>query len=187
MISVWKIFLAFVKIGTLAFGGAYAAVPLIEKEIVETTGWMTFTEFSDLIAIDELTPGPIIINSATFIGLKLGGLPGAIAATIGSILPACVVSLFLFWLYKKYKEIPFISELMNCLKSMSVAMILSTALKIFISAVFGGQFALANINLFAVVMMCISFYIIRKTDINPVVVMLGCGALCLGLTVAGIL
>jgi len=99
-------------------------MPLIEQEIVDRTGWMTFTEFSDLIAIDKLTPGPIIINSATFIGMKLGGIPGAIAATLGSILPACIVSIILFNLYKKYKTIPLISEMMNCLKSMSVAMIL---------------------------------------------------------------
>ena len=91
MTRILEIFLAFIRIGALAFGGAYAAMPLIEQEIVDRTGWMTFTEFSDLIAIDELTPGPIIINSATFIGMKLGGIPGAIAATIGSILPACLV------------------------------------------------------------------------------------------------
>ena len=74
MTRVIEIFLAFIRIGALAFGGAYAAMPLIEQEIVDRTGWMTFTEFSDLIAIDELTPGPIIINSATFIGMKLGGI-----------------------------------------------------------------------------------------------------------------
>ena len=82
MISILDIFLSFLKIGLFAFGGAYAVIPLIEEQMVTNTGWMTFTEFSDLVAIDELTPGPIIINSATFIGMKLGGVPGAIAATL---------------------------------------------------------------------------------------------------------
>ena len=187
MTRVIEIFLAFIRIGALAFGGAYAAMPLIEQEIVDRTGWMTFTEFSDLIAIDELTPGPIIINSATFIGMKLGGIPGAIAATLGSILPACIVSIILFNLYKKYKTIPLISEMMNCLKSMSVAMILSTVLKIFLTAVFGNEIALANINVFALVMIVVAFITIKKTDVNPVIVMLGCGALSMVLSLAGIL
>ncbi|MBO7677973.1 MAG: chromate transporter [Erysipelotrichaceae bacterium] len=73
MIPVWEIFLNFLKIGVFAFGGAYAVIPLIEEQMVTNTGWMSFTEFSDLVAIDELTPGPIIINSSTFIGMKLGG------------------------------------------------------------------------------------------------------------------
>ena len=81
MISLLDIFLNFLKIGLFAFGGAYAAIPLIEEQMVTNTGWMTFEEFSDLVAIDELTPGPIIINSSTFIGMKLAGLPGAITAT----------------------------------------------------------------------------------------------------------
>ena len=187
MVSILEIFLAFVKIGALAFGGAYAAMPLIEQEIVDRTGWMTFTEFSDLIAIDELTPGPIIINSATFIGMKLGGIPGAIAATVGSIVPACIVSFILFNLYKRYKQIPMISEIMNCLKSMSVAMILSTALKIFISAVFGGTIAISNINFLALAMMIASFFVIKKTDVNPVIVMLSCGAITLALNFIGII
>ena len=93
MISILDIFLSFLKIGVFAFGGAYAVIPLVEEQMVTNTGWMTFTEFSDLVAIDELTPGPIIINSATFIGMKLGGVPGAIAATLGCILPGCIVSL----------------------------------------------------------------------------------------------
>ena len=68
MISILDIFLSFIKIGLFAFGGAYAVLPLIEEQMVTNTKWMTFTEFSDLVAIDELTPGPIIINSSTFIG-----------------------------------------------------------------------------------------------------------------------
>ena len=83
-----SIILSFMKIGILAFGGAYAAIPLVEKEIVELRQWMTYEEFADLLALDELTPGPILINSATFVGMKVGGLSGAVAASIGCILPA---------------------------------------------------------------------------------------------------
>ena len=91
-----QIVLAFMKIGAISFGGAYAAMPLIEKQIVEINQWMSLNEFRDLIAIDELTPGPILINSATYIGMKLSGIPGAIAASIGCIIPSFIISLRYF-------------------------------------------------------------------------------------------
>ncbi|MBQ1447920.1 MAG: chromate transporter, partial [Erysipelotrichaceae bacterium] len=95
MISIWEIFFSFLKIGAFAFGGAYAVIPLVEEQTVTNMGWMTFKEFSDLVAIDELTPGPIIINSSTFIGMKLAGVPGAIAATLGCVIPGCIAALAL--------------------------------------------------------------------------------------------
>ena len=116
MISIADIFLNFLKIGLFAFGGAYAVIPLIEEQMVTNTGWMTFTEFSDLVAIDELTPGPIIINSSTFIGMKLAGIPGAIAATLACVIPGFIIALVLIYLYRKYKEIPVISEAIRVLK-----------------------------------------------------------------------
>ena len=123
MISILAIFLNFLKIGLFAFGGAYAVIPLIEEQMVTNTGWMTFEEFSDLVAIDELTPGPIIINSSTFIGMKLGGVPGALAATLACVIPGAIVALTLVYLYGQYKEIPVISEAIRVLKCMSVALI----------------------------------------------------------------
>ena len=186
MVSLLQIFWAFFKVGALAFGGAYAAMPLIEQQIVNT-GWMTFQEFSDLLAIDELTPGPIILNSATFIGMKLHGLSGGIVATIAVILPACIVSLTLVFLYKKYKELPMITEMMNCLKAMSVAMIFSTALKIFMSAVFpNGFIPFGGIDIYAIVLIGISYFLLKKYNPNPIVIMLGCGAICLLLSFMGL-
>ena len=70
MASLLEVFLAFVRIGALSFGGAYAAIPLVEQEVVVARGWMTYAEFADLVALDELTPGPILINSATFVGMR---------------------------------------------------------------------------------------------------------------------
>ena len=77
-----QIVFSFMKIAVLAFGGAYAAFPLVEREVVNIQHWMTYTEFLDLVALDEVTPGPIIVNCATFVGTKVAGVPGAIAATI---------------------------------------------------------------------------------------------------------
>ena len=183
MISLLSIFLSFLKIGLFAFGGAYAALPLIEEEMVINTGWMTFAEFSDLVAIDELTPGPIVINSATFIGMKLAGVPGAIAATLGCIIPGCLISLLLVVLYRKYREIPLISETMKTLRCMAVALIFSVLLKMTVSALFpSGVSVLSDINLLALVLIGASFYVLRRYKTNPLYVMLACGFITLALS-----
>lgn len=183
MISLLAIFLSFLKIGLFAFGGAYAVLPLIEEEMVYNRAWMTFAEFSDLVAIDELTPGPIIINSATFIGMKLGGVPGALAATIGCILPGCVISLLLVILYRKYREIPVIAEAMRTLRCMAVALIFSVLLKMLVSAVFpSGLTVLTDINLLILALVGASFYVMRKYKTNPLYVMLACGCITLAVS-----
>lgn len=90
-----QLFLSFVQIGLFSVGGGYAAIPLIQSQVVETHGWLTMNEFTNLITIAEMTPGPIGVNSATFTGLQIAGIPGALAATFGSIfLP---VFWYLFW------------------------------------------------------------------------------------------
>ncbi len=176
MISVIEIFLNFLKIGLFAFGGAYAVIPLVEEQMVTNTGWMTFEEFSDLVAIDELTPGPIIVNSSTFIGMKLSGVPGAIAATLACVVPGMIIALTLVRLYEKYNEIPVISEAIKVLKCMSVALIFTVLLKMFISAVFpSGIKILSDVKILTLAMMAISFYVLKKYKTNPLYVMLVCG------------
>ncbi|MEW9097011.1 MAG: chromate transporter [Clostridiaceae bacterium] len=82
---LFELFLSFLKIGAFSFGGGYAMLPLIEREIVNNKGWITFTEFTDIIGISQMTPGPIAINSATFVGYKIGGIWGSIFATLGVV------------------------------------------------------------------------------------------------------
>ena len=86
-----QLFLSFLNIGLFSFGGGYAAMPLIQAQVVDVHHWLTMTEFTDLITISQMTPGPIAINSATFVGTRIAGIPGAVAATIGCILPSCVI------------------------------------------------------------------------------------------------
>lgn len=78
-----QLFLSFLQIGLFSFGGGYAAMPLIQAQIVDAHGWLTMSEFTDLITISQMTPGPIAVNSATFVGINIAGIPGAIVATIG--------------------------------------------------------------------------------------------------------
>ncbi len=180
MISILQIFLNFLKIGLFAFGGAYAVIPLIEEQMVTNTKWMTFEEFSDLMAIDELTPGPIIVNASTFIGMKLASLPGAVVATLGCVVPGCIIALILIRLYRKYKQIPVISESIRVLKCMSVALIFSVLIKMFIKALFPqGSYALEEMNVLSLIMVCASFFALKKLKLNPMIVMLCCGCISL--------
>jgi chromate transporter len=80
-----EIFVSFFKIGAFSFGGGYAMLPLIQREIVTNHNWITFKQFVDIIGISQMTPGPIAINSATFVGFKVSGIVGSIAATLGVI------------------------------------------------------------------------------------------------------
>ena len=86
-----ELFWCFLKVGLFSFGGGYASMPLIQEQVVSSHGWLSMGEFTDLVTISQMTPGPIAINSATFVGIKIAGIPGALAATTGCILPACVI------------------------------------------------------------------------------------------------
>ena len=86
-----ELFWSFFQVGLFSIGGGMAAMPLIQNQVVDIHGWLTLTEFTDLITIAEMTPGPIAINSATFVGIKVIGIQGAIVATLGCILPSCII------------------------------------------------------------------------------------------------
>ena len=80
----WQLFLSFLQVGMFSVGGGYAAMPLIQSQVVEQHPWLTMQEFTDLITIAEMTPGPIAVNAATFVGLRMASFPGAVIATLGA-------------------------------------------------------------------------------------------------------
>lgn len=172
------IFLGFLKIGALAFGGAYAAIPIVEKEVVQK-GWITYESFGDLLAIDELTPGPIIVNSATFIGMNMAGILGGIVASMGAVIPGCIISTILILLYRKYKKLTILDNIVQALKCMAVMMIFSTLINMIWRGIFGGALSLGTIDWLILGMAVVSFIVIRKWKPNPIFVMLACGAIYL--------
>ncbi len=99
-----RLFLSFLQIGAFSFGGGYAALPLIRHQVVEANGWLQLSEFTDLITISQMTPGPIAVNSATFVGLKVAGIPGAVVCTLGCVLPSCILVSLIAKLYLKYRS-----------------------------------------------------------------------------------
>ena len=108
-----QLFLAFLQIGAFSFGGGYAAMPLIEEQVINTYPWMTMADFSDLVTIAEMTPGFIAVNAATFVGNQAAGIPGALIATLGVILPSCIFVTVLAWVYKKYRKLSMVQGVLS--------------------------------------------------------------------------
>ena len=109
--NIWKaLFLSFMKIGLFTFGGGYAMIALIEDKCVEKEKWITHDEMMDITVVAESTPGPIAINCATFVGYKIGGVFGAIMATVGVVIPSFVIILSISLIFDRFLEIPFIAN-----------------------------------------------------------------------------
>ena len=115
-----QLFFSFLQIGLFSFGGGYAAMPLIQGQVVTQHGWLGMTEFTDLVTISQMTPGPIAINSATFVGIKIAGIPGALAATLGCILPSCIIVTLIAKLYLKYRNMTVLQSILGSLDRKSV-------------------------------------------------------------------
>ena len=103
-----QLFLSFLQVGMFSFGGGYAALPLIQGQVVKTHSWLSMSEFTDLITISQMTPGPIAVNSATFVGEKITGIPGALCATAGYILPSCIIVTVIAKIYQKWRNMELI-------------------------------------------------------------------------------
>ena len=106
MKRLWQVFFTFFRIGAFTFGGGYAMIPLIQNEAVEKHHWVTDDDILEIIAIAESTPGPIAINSATFVGYRAAGILGSVCATLGVVLPSFVVILALSFVLEAFQELP---------------------------------------------------------------------------------
>lgn len=175
-----KLFISFVKIGLFSFGGGYAALPLIQEEVVELNNWLSLNEFNDLITISQMTPGPIAINSATFVGTRIAGLPGALVATIGCVLPSAIIVGTIAYFYNKYKNLDVISNVLYFLRPAIVSMILIAGIQILTTAFFGDNpIKFANIDYLMVGIFFVSIIMMFKTKIDPIKLMLASGVIYL--------
>ena len=174
-----QLFLSFLQIGLFSFGGGYAAMPLIQAQIVDAHGWLTMSEFTDLITISQMTPGPIAVNSATFVGINIAGIPGAIVATIGCILPSCVIVTFLAKLYLKYRTMDLLQGVLNALRPAVVALIASAGVSILLTAFWGSEekILLEETDWLLVVIFGLSFLLLDKAKMNPILVIILAGVM----------
>ena len=181
-----QLFLSFLQIGMFSFGGGYAAMPLIQGQVVTGHGWLTMSEFTDLITISQMTPGPIAVNSATFVGLKIAGIPGAIVATAGCILPSCIIVTILAKLYLKYRTMDLLHSVLKSLRPAVVAMLASAGILILKNAFWGSgeTISLTGTEWSMVVIFGICVLLLRKTKMNPIWVMVLAGILKVGIAVA---
>lgn len=175
-----KLFWSFFQIGLFSIGGGYAAMPLIQNQVVDINHWLTTKEFIDLITISQMTPGPIAINSSTFVGVRIAGVGGAIISTIGCVLPSCIIVSLLAWLYFKYKELSVIQGILGGLRPAVVSLIASAGLSILIISFWGQKgFSLntKDIDFIAVGLFASALFLLRKFKLDPTYVMLGCGVI----------
>lgn len=173
-----QLFWSFFQIGLLSFGGGFAAMPLIQNQVVDIHGWLSLTEFTHLITISQITPGPISINSATFVGTQIAGFRGALVSTFGCVLPSCIIVSLLAWLYEKYKEQSIIKGVMAGLRPTVVALILSAGLSILVLSFWGqGGFSwdISTIDFTAVALFAAGLFLLRRFKSNPIFIMLGSG------------
>ena len=123
-----QLFISYLKIGFFGFGGGYAMLSLIQNEIVEQRGWITVSQFADIVAVSQMTPGPIAINSATYIGYTIGGFWGSVVATIAVCLPALTVMLALTKFFLKLKDNRYVHGVITGMRPVVVGMIAAAAL-----------------------------------------------------------
>ena len=157
-------------------------MPLIQSEVVTRHGWLGMSEFTDLITISQMTPGPIAINSATFVGIKIAGVPGAVIATLGCILPSCFIVTGIAWLYMKYRKLDTLQGILGMLRPAVVAMIAAAGVSIITTSFFGEmEIALSSIKMNAVVIFMLCMFLLLKWKKNPVFVMVLAGVLNIGI------
>ncbi|MEM3980797.1 MAG: chromate transporter [Ignisphaera sp.] len=178
-----EIFLTFLKIGVVMFGGGYAMIPILRYELVVRRQWISEQEFVDIIAIAESTPGPIAINSATYVGYKVGGIVGAALATLGIVIPSFVVILCVAIALSKFYTHRLVRGVLNGIRGAVIGLVLS-ALIVLIRGVIKG---LAPTSIIITLGIALAIFIsIAVFDLDPVVLIVLSALIGLILALVGI-
>lgn len=175
---LFKLFFAFIQVGMFSVGGGYAAIPLIQDQIVNIYGMMTLEEFSDLITVAEMTPGPISINSATFVGMRIAGIPGVLLCSIGCIIPSFFICLILAHFYYKYRTVSGVQVVLGAMRPAVVALIASAGASILLLGLFQAELqevVLSNIRWVELGIFAAALYILRKYKASAIAIILGSG------------
>ena len=172
-----ELFFTFLQLGLFGIGGGLVSVSILMQQVVVERQWLTAAAFNDLIAIAESTPGPIVVNAATFVGMQLGGLPGAIVSTIAAVIPGFLIAFCLGLLYQRYRSLSPIQGAMDGLRPVIVALIFVGGIRVMRNALFiGGMLSLTSLDWLSVALFAGTIFVLRKWKVNPVVVILGGGA-----------
>lgn len=172
------IFLCYFQIGLFSIGGGHASIMLIQSMVVESRSWLTLTEFIDMITISEMTPGPFALNSATFVGVKTGGIFGGALATFSCMLPSFLIVLLLAYIYKKYQQLTVVSGALKGIQPAVTSLIAAAGISLLFLALFGTNVIaeIKSVDYIAVVLAIIAFIVLRWKKVNYVLMILCTGA-----------
>ena len=182
-----ELFWSFVQVGLFCVGGGYASMPLIQAQVIDVHGWLSISEFIDIFAISQMTPGPIGINAATFVGMKVAGFLGAIVATLGFVTPSFILGIILAKLFFKYGNVGVIKGILNGLRPAVVALICSAGMSFIFLALFNTEkmpINVADIDYLGLFVLIVAFIAVRK-KVGIIKILAGSGVLGLILGLIG--
>ncbi len=174
---LFNLFVSFAKVGVLTFGGGYAMIPLLEREIVDNRGWATSEELMDYYAVGQCTPGVIAVNTATFIGRKIAGVPGGIVATLGVVFPSVVIISVIAGILSSFADIPAVKSAFAGIRVCVCVLIFNSVLKLWKAAVPDKAALVLALLVFA-----LSFFL----HLSPVIFVVFCAAAGILLTRLGV-
>ena len=172
-----ELFIAFARVGVMTFGGGYAMLPIIEREIVDKRHWAELDEIMDYYAVGQCTPGVIAVNTATFIGYKLAGVPGGVAATIGVVFPSLVIITAIASVLTAFAEVPAVKSAFAGIRVCVCVLIFNSVVKLYKKAIVDK----ATFALFLLV-----FILAVLLDVSPVVFVIICALAGIALTRLGV-
>lgn len=172
-----QLFYTFFKIGLFGFGGGYAMLSMIQGEVVTRYGWLSAQEFTDIVAISQMTPGPIGINSATYVGFTAtGSVWGAVVATFAVVLPSFILMLTISRFFLRYQKHPVVEAIFSGLRPAVVGLLASAALVLMNTENFGSPIG----DTYTFIVSCIIFLIVfvatHRFKVNPILLIVLCGA-----------
>ena len=163
--TLWQIFITFLKIGAFTFGGGYAMIPLIQKETVEKHHWISDEDILEIVAIAESTPGPIAINTSTFVGYRVAGFLGAFCGTFGVVLPSFIIILVISTVLREFQNVEAVQFAFQGIRAGVLALILKALWSMYRQAPKGAV---------AYVIMAAAFLCTAFLNVNVLTVIIGC-------------
>ena len=168
MTALLKLFLTFLKIGAFSFGGGYAVLALIQKEVIENNGWILPKDFIDIVAVAEMTPGPIAVNSSTFVGYRVAGIAGSAIATFAVVLVPITITLIVSVYYNKFKHLKQVNWIIKGIRPAVLGLIAAACIKISRASI---------VDIKGIIIALSVFLGVYKLKINPIIAIIASGVL----------
>lgn len=169
---LFQMFITFFKIGAFTFGGGYAMIPIIQEEMVSKKKWIDENEFLDAIAVAQGSPGPVAVNTSIYVGYRVKGLPGALMAALGTVLPSFIIILLIAKFFYQYRDNPILDKIFLGIRPAIVALILSAVYKLMRSSRLGyKKLIISLVSVLAIVFLNISpIYLVIAGGLGSVVI-----------------